>query len=161
MEKIKEFIDGSFLEYNRGSFDEWCVYYTNMEGKKKAPKDVDYFETLYNFSLKYGANRVYSDYVEIYDRTEKIVDKDVLVYITQIANEYEEQDVLEVDIMFSILYLAMISEENKEYSKLGKRIKRLGIYSLLKENRNIEESAVFMKGMKWREIDKLCIERGF
>ena len=89
------------------------------------------------------------------------MNKDMLAYITQIANEYEEQDVLEIDVMFSILYLAMISEENKENSKLGKRIKRLGIYSLLKENKTIEESATFMKGMKWREIDKICIERGF
>ena len=63
--------------------------------------------------------------------------------------------------IFSILYLAMISEENKKNTKLGKRIKRLGIYSLLKENKSVEESATFMKKMKWREIDKMCIERGF
>ena len=158
---IKEFKDESFLEYDRGSFDAWCVYYTNAQGIRKAPKDIDYFKNLYQFSLKYGVDKVYSDYVKIYNRTEKTMNKDMLAYITQIANEYEEQDVLEIDVMFSILYLAMISEENKENSKLGKRIKRLGIYSLLKENKTIEESATFMKGMKWREIDKICIERGF
>ena len=99
------------------------------------------------FSGKYGVDKLYYDYVKIYDRTERNINEDVLIYITQIANEYDEQDILEVDIMFSILYMAMISEENKEYSKLGKRIKRLGVYSLLKENKTIEESATFMKGM--------------
>ncbi len=161
MEIIKKFNDGSFLEYNRGSFDGWCVYYTNIEGIRKAPKDTDYFNDLYQFSLKYGVDKLYHDYVKIYDRTERNINEDVLIYITQIANEYDEQDILEVDIMFSILYMAMISEENKEYSKLGKRIKRLGVYSLLKENKTIEESAIFMKGMRWRDIDKICIERGF
>lgn len=130
---IKKFRDEYFLEYNRGRFDAWCVYYTNTQGIRKAPKDIDYFKNLYQLSLKYGVDKVYLDYVKIYDRTEKTMNKDVLAYITQIANEYEEQDVLEIDIMFSILYLAIISEENKENSKLGKRIKRLGIYSLLKE----------------------------
>ena len=161
MEIIKKFNDGSFLEYNRGGFDGWCVYYTNIEGIRKAPKDTDYFNDLYQFSLKYGVDKLYHDYVKIYDRTERNINEDVLIYITQIANEYDEQDILEVDIMFSILYMAMISEENKEYSKLGKRIKRLGVYSLLKENKTIEESATFMKGMRWRDIDKICIERGF
>lgn len=158
---IKEFKDSSFLEYSRGIFDEWCVYYTNIEGIRNAPRDTDYFEDLYKFSKKYGTDKIYSDYVKIYDKTGKNVEEEVLTYITQIANEYEEQDILEIDIVYSILYLAMISEENKEYSKLGKRIKRLGIYSLLKENKTIEESATFMKGMKWQEIDKICIERGF
>ena len=52
MEIIKEFEDGSFLEYDDGRFDKWCVYYTDSNGKRKAPKDTDYFEDLYNFSKK-------------------------------------------------------------------------------------------------------------
>ena len=160
MDIIKEFKDGSFLEYNIGRIDQWCVYYTNKEGRK-APKDTDYFGELYQFSKKYGVDKIYSDYVKIYDKTGKSVDKEVLTYITEIAKEYEEKDILPIDIMFSVLYLAMISEENKAYSKLGKRIKRLGVYSLLKENKTIEESATFMNGMKWREIDKICSKRGF
>ena len=41
--------------------------------------------------------------------------------------------------MFTILYMAMILDENK----------------------TIEESANFMKKMKWQEIDELCRQRGF
>ena len=66
-----------------------------------------------------------------------------------------------MDILFSTLYMTMISEEQKQYTKLGKRIKRLGVYALLKENKTALEAAEFMKGMNWREIDKLCKERGF
>ncbi len=43
---IKSFSDGSFLEYDRGSFDEWCVYLTKSDGSRRPPRDVDYFEQL-------------------------------------------------------------------------------------------------------------------
>lgn len=157
----KSFEDGSYLEYNQGSFDSWCVYYIDADGRRKAPKDTDYLKDLYRYSKKYGVDKIYSDFVDIYDRTEKSINREVLAYITQISNEYEEQDRLDVDIMYSIIYMAMISEENKRKTRLGKRIKRLGVYSLLKENKTINESAFFMNNMNWREIDKICAERGF
>lgn len=55
----------------------------------------------------------------------------------------------------------MIAEENKKHTKLGRRIKRLGIYTLLIEKRDLNYAANFMKGMPWRKIDRLCRERGF
>ena len=55
----------------------------------------------------------------------------------------------------------MIAEENKAFTRLGKRIKRLGIYKLLIENKSVQQSANFMRGMGWREISDLCNERGF
>ena len=57
--------------------------------------------------------------------------------------------------------MAMIAEEQKKFTRLGKRIKRLGIYKLLIENRSVSESANFMRGMGWRDIATLCEERGF
>lgn len=33
--------------------------------------------------------------------------------------------------LFSILYATMIAEENKKFTKLGKRIKHLGVFLLL------------------------------
>ena len=80
--------------------------------------------------------------------------------ISIIAGSYGE-DALLVDVIFSILYMAMIAEEQKANTRLGKRIKRLGIYKLLIENRSVYEAANFMRGMGWREIAKLCEERGF
>lgn len=157
---IKEFNDGSYLEYDRGSFDDWCVYLTKTDGTRKPPRDIDYFQQLKNLSNTYGSDRVYDDYVKVYELTGKSVDDNVLNQISEISNNYGE-DSLEVDIIFSILYMAMIAEENKAFTKLGKRIKRLGIYKLLIENNSVQQSANFMRGMGWREISALCNERGF
>lgn len=158
--KIKEFHDGSFLEYDRGKFDDMCVYLNKSDGTRKPPKDVDYFSELKDLSEKFGIDKVYGDYVDIYQLTGKEVDPEVLQYITDISVSYGEF-AFDAEVLYTVLYMAMISEENKAYSRLGKRIKRLGVYKILKENCDIKESANFMKGMKWRDIDVICKERGF
>lgn len=157
---IKSFSDGSFLEYDRGSFDEWCDYLTKSDGSRKPPRDVDYFSQLKQLAGKYGTNQVYNNYVRVYDLTGKQVEEQSLNAISQIAASYGN-DAFEIDVIFSILYMAMIAEEQKEHTRLGKRIKRLGIYTLLIENRSVSEAANFMRGMSWRDIAKLCEERGF
>lgn len=158
---IKKYDDGSFLEYNRGKFDKWCVYHTNSEGKRVAPRDVDYFKDLYVFSKRYGKDRLYSDYVKIYDRTKKEVEEAVLTFIEQIAKGYDKEDIIKIDTMFTILYMGMIAEERKEHAILGKRIKRLGIHTLLMDNKSIHESANFMRNKKWYDLDKICKAMGF
>lgn len=159
-QKIKDFSDGSYLEYDKGSFDEWCVYLVQPNGVRRPPRDVDYFSELKDLSAKYGVQQVYRDYVSVYDITGKKVSTTVFTYISKLAGKYGV-DSPKVDILFSILYMAMIAEENRRYTRLGKRIKRLGIYALLIENRSVNESANFMRNMNWREIDKLCTARGF
>lgn len=159
-QRIKSFVDGSYLEYDRGSFDDWCVYLTKSDGGRRPPRDVDYFNQLRLYAAKYGTNRIYGDYVRVYEFTGKTVEQRSLAAISTIASSYGE-DALNIDIILSILYMAMIAEERKKYTKLGKRIKRLGIYKLLIENRSVAESANFMRGMGWRDIDYLCKERGF
>ncbi len=57
--------------------------------------------------------------------------------------------------------MGMLAEENKEKSVLGKRIKRLGLYTLLIEDKPVDHSANFMNGKKCGVLDKLCKERGF
>ncbi len=160
MKKIKEFSDGSYVGYDRGSFDDWCVYLVNVDKTRKAPFDKDYFNQLKILSGTYGSKRLYDDYIKIYDATKKTVDKNVLNSITNIANTYGT-DALSIDKIFTIIYLAMISEEQKAYTKLGKRIKRLAIHMILTENETVDYSANFMKKMGWQKIDKLCKERNF
>lgn len=157
---VKRFSDGSFLEYDQGSFDEWCVYLTKRNGDRKPPRDTDYFDQLKQLAAEYGTDQVYGDYVRIYGMTGKTVEDSVLTEISQIAKAYEG-DTLEVDVVFTILYMAMIAEERKQNTKLGKRIKRLGIHKLLKENEGVSSAANFMRGMEWKEIAALCEERGF
>ena len=157
---IKVFSDKSKLEYDKGSFDDWCVYYTNAAGVRKPPKDTDYFEFLLNLTNKYSVEKVYSDYVQVYNWTGKQPSQDVLNRISTLSASYGD-NALAVDVVFTILYMAMIAEERKAYTKLGKRIKRLGIHALLIENVPVNSAANFMRGMGWREIDNLCRQRGF
>lgn len=161
MNIIKTFSDGSFLEYDRGKFDDWCVYYTDVNGTRKPPKDIDYFATLKDLARQYGENKVYLDYVSVYERTGREVTNSVLEYITSLAQTYDENQRLQIDVLYSILYMAMVAEERKAYTKLGKRIKRIGIHMLLLENRSVAEAANFMRGMGWRDIDTLCRQRKF
>lgn len=111
---------------------------------------------------------MYGSFVRVYDMVphiagtgaETLPKDERLSEITGIAGAYGE-DSLGMDKTLSILYLAMIAEENKEHSILGKRIKRLGVHILLKDGKSVEESATFMKGMGWRKLDAMCSERGF
>ena len=129
-------------------------------GTRRPPLDRDYFAQLQSFANKYGVYKIYEDYVSVYNLVGKAVDNNDLNEITNIASTYGN-DALEIDKIFSILYMAMIAEERKAFTKLGKRIKRLGVHKLLIEGETVQQAANFMRGMGWRDIDVLCRERGF
>ena len=158
--RIMDFADGAYLEYDQGSFDSWCVYIVTARGNRNAPSDTDYFGVLQEMSALYGAEKVYRDFVSLYERTGKAVDQKTIDCIRQLAAGYEAGR-LNMEKALGMLYMAMIAEENKAYTKLGKRIKRLGVYKLLIEGADMETAANFMKGMNWRQIDALCRQRGF
>lgn len=157
---IKTFSDGSFLEYDRGSFDDWCVYLTRPDVERYAPRDFQYFQRLIQYGAKYGAKKVYDDFVSIYELTTNQMETSILDKIEEISKDYND-DSLSVAIDFTIIYLGMIAEENKRFTKLGKRVKRLGIHQVLMEGMSYKQAADFSRGMGWRDIDSLCKERGF
>lgn len=159
-EIIKQFSDNSYLEYAPGKFDRWCVYLTRPGRPRIPPKDTDCFRVLQDLAGTYGADRVYRDYIQVYEMAGKQVRDSDLDDITKLANTYGT-DALRVDIVFSILYLTMIAEERKANTHLGKRIKRLGVHALLVEHNSVSDAANFMRHMKWTEIAKLCTQRGF
>lgn len=148
---IKHFPDGSFQEYDRGGFDDWCIYLTDASGKRKPPRDIDYFAQLRSLAERFGTDKVYNDYVKVYELTGKQVSKADLDCISRLSEEYGAS-ANQVDTIFSIHYMAMIAEERKAGTRLGKRIKRLGIHKLLIENIPVREAANFMRGMGWRDI---------
>ena len=157
---IKTFSDGSSLKYDRGKFDDWCVYLTKLDGSSKPPRDTDYFKQLQEFAQTHGTEKVYGDFVSVYNMTGKQVEESTLTVISSISSTYGN-DANAVDVILSILYMAMIAEERKVNTRLGKRIKRLGIYKLLIEGESVYEAANFMRGMGWRDIAELCKARGF
>ena len=56
---------------------------------------------------------------------------------------------------------AKMVRENKEFAKLKKRIKRLGMYQTLIEGMKPRDAANFSKGKDWTELDVIMKERGF
>lgn len=164
---IKVFSDGSKAEYDKGKIDNWCVYLVTT-GKRCAPRDSEYFTILKGLADKYGTEKVYADFVTIYDHTnkddvsddQKSVVQDALTEITGIANSYTE-DALAVDQVFTILYMAMVAEEKKAGTRLGKRIKRLGVHMMLFEGLSPKDAAGCLTGKRWQEIDAMCNARKF
>lgn len=157
---VKRFSDGSYLEFAQGNFDEWCVYVTTPGNVRRPPLDRNYFSFLKRLGDRFGPQRVYDDFVRVYEETEKHVDEKVFSLIAHIASGYPGWE-LRVEQVFSILYLTMIAEENKANTRLGCRIKRLGVHCLLLEGMSVEQAADFTRGMRWRDIAAMCDERGF
>jgi len=158
--RINEFSNGGFLEFDQGKFDNWCVYVTRANGKRFAPSDVWYFTRLKKLANIHGSQKIYDDFTVIFNRVSKKTDPDVFGLIS-ILSRFYDKDQLEMEIWLSVLYAGMVAEENKENSRLGKRIKRLGMHQVLLENMRPEEAAFFSKGKKWRNLDEIMKMRGF
>ncbi len=159
--QIKKFEDGTILEMGRGRFDDYCVYLKRFKQKKYAPRDVEYFSFFIEKSRKYSSEKIYTDYVTIYEKTTSKIDYDVLEEIEEISMSYDEEDRLDFCIWYSVIYLGMVAEENKAYAVLKKRIKRLGMYQILFEKMLATEAATFSIGKKVAELKILCSERKF
>jgi hypothetical protein len=156
---IQKFKDTSFIEFDQGEFDAWCVYLVRG-GRRHSPRDSDYFAELRNFARAYSDRRLYADFVKVYDHTGKSVQPSTLNLIEKLASVYA-LDALEIEILYVTLYAGMIAEENRAHTKLGKRVKRLGVHQVLIENLPPIKAAFFSREMKWPEIDRECTKRGF
>ncbi len=157
---FKTLSDGSLIEFDRGQFDDWCVYLTTPATPRFAPRDAWYFEALQKLAGKHGAWRLYEDFVRVYDRTGEEAHPGVLAWITGLSATYGD-DALEVDRLLTILYAGMVAEENKVRGPLGKRIKRLGMYQSLIEGLPADIAANYSRDVDARRLDRECRMRGF
>ncbi len=153
------FGDGSRLEYDRGNFDDWCVWLTSPDGSRRAPRDVEYFERLAEYARRCGAAQLYADLAAVYARTTRNPEPSTADFIGTLCAKYGA-DAGALALLYSIIYMGMVAEENKENAPLGKRIKRLGLHQLLVEGLAPQEAADFSRGRTWRELAALCSERG-
>lgn len=156
---IKRFSNGAYLEYDRGKYDDWCVYLARPGQPRIAPRDEAYFGEMLAFSKQYGSEKLYKDFMKIYEHTGKQLDAKVLLAITRLCQREYGVDALQMDILFTTLYAGMVAEENKKDTQLGRLIKGLGVHGILKEGLCPKKAANFMKGKKWKEIESLCTER--
>jgi len=157
---IRQFIDGSVLEYDTGVFDDWCMYLTRPLKARYAPKDIQYFSDIKKLAEKYSPEMVYDDFVSIYDSTDKQIETHALDIIEKLSKKYTGNQ-LDIEIIFTILYAGMVAEENKRHTRLGKRVKRLGLYQVLFDGMSSLQAATFSKGKTWRNISDECQKRGF
>lgn len=157
---IKKFSDDSFLEYDTGKFDEWCVYLTRPNQPKYAPTDTEYFNFFINLGKKFGYANVYKDFVSIYKLTNSRIDPAVLILIEKISQKYSNVK-LECTIWFTVIYAGMVAEENKQNAILKKRIKRLAMHQILIDRLSADVAANYSYGKKWRELDREMKEKGF
>ncbi len=157
---IKKFSNQSILEFDKGKFDDWCIYHKLLGKERYAPKDIQYFTRLKKLSEVFSPDIIYNDFLEIYEKTTKEINISVLSDITNVSAKYKNY-ALQMDIIFTILYAGMVAEENKAKAILKKRIKRLGMHQLLREGYTPQVASIFSKGKNWRELDKECLSRGF
>lgn len=158
---IKNLQNNRSVIFDTGKFDDWCVYVVEANGSKQAPFDATYFSDLNIISNSYPNDKVYLDFVTIYDLTTKNIDINVLHTIDQIVNTYSAQHKIIVEQWFTVLYAGMIAEENKQFAILKKRVKRLGMYQVLMLNMPPADAAKFSYGRKWRELDAIMKPYGF
>ena len=82
---IKEIRDGSIVEFDRGVFDDWCVYLSRPNENKFAPKDIQYFTELKILGKIYGNEKIYNDFVKFYQKTTNTINKNVNELITELS----------------------------------------------------------------------------
>jgi hypothetical protein len=157
---IKNIRSRNIVEFDKGKFDNWCVYLTKTGEAKYAPTDIEYFSRLKELSNVHGEGKIYNDFIRYYQLTDKTINQNILSLITTIADEYNA-DAEEMDIWFTVIYAGMVAEENKEFAILKKRIKRLGMRQVLLENVLPRDAANFSKGKRWKTLDSLMKQKGF
>ena len=150
MKEVKRLKDGSIIFQGPGKFDDYCVFIN-----EHAPRDEEYFNFFLEKSEIYGKDQIYSDFKYIYSKTGKEIDEEILKDIERISSNYKN-DVINFDKWFTVIYLGMIAEENKKNTILGKKIKGLAMYQIMKENFTAKEAANYSKGKKAFELQKEC-----
>lgn len=159
-QKLNTFSNGGFIEFDTGKFDDWCVYITGPDEIRHAPSDVFYFSRLKKLGRKYGFQKIYDDFVVVFNRTSSEINPDIFQLISILSRNYRK-DAQEFETWFNVLYAGMVAEENKENAILKKRIKRLGMHQLLIDGLEPETAANFSKGIKWPELNRLMKAKGF
>lgn len=161
MGRLIKVIRNKIIEYDKGKFDNWCVFVREDGKARYAPRDSEYFGFFRALSyLWMEPSKIYSDFVEIYDMTDKNINHAVLMRITEISDDYSPETE-EADLYFTVIYAGMVAEENKERAILKKRIKRLGMHQVLIEDFEPDVAANFSRGKKWRELDSIMRTKGF
>lgn len=148
---------GYEIYFAPGRFDKWCVYLNDYQNDKSIPLDKDYFQWILDLSEKYGVEKVYNDFLIVYDAADEIFDEEKCSLLCHEIDKHYEEDTTHWWVIF---YMTMVAECKKRNAILKKRIKHLGVYNVLFDGYDIDYVTEYMIGKKWKELDKLMKERG-
>lgn len=163
--KLYDFVDGSSIEFNRGSFDNFRVTYVpNMDNINYgySPKDEDYFADLLELKNILGYEKVWNDYLLLSDivkenglkhngepDTSEETIKQIRRFLNDIVSKYPERLKSDVYKLFMTLWAVMISEwyhtYNNRPSILKHTPKTIGVFQVLNEYYSPKEAAEFSK----------------
>lgn len=173
---IYNFKDGSSIEFNRGSFDNFRVTYVpNIDNMNYgySPKDEDYFADLLELKNILEYEIVWNDYLLLSDIVKENglknngkpdTSEETIIQIRRLLNEmvlkYPENLKSDVYKLFMTLWAVMISEwyhtYNKRPSILKHTPKTIGVFQVLNEYYSPKEAAEFSKFHK--AMNKVLIE---
>lgn len=163
--KLNDFVDGSSIEFNRGSFDNFRVTYVPNKDNINygySPKDEDYFADLLELKNILGYEVVWNDYLflsdivkinGIYHKGSPIHTKahinGVKFFIFDIVNKYPGYIQKDAFKLYMTLWAVMISEwyhtYNERPSILKHTPKTIGVFQVLNEYYSPKEAAEFSK----------------
>lgn len=161
MKVIKQIGNRYTIGYDRGSFDDWCVYVVEPNGRKFAPRDVQYFSFFQKLANEFTRERVYADFISIYDAVTGVIETATLEQITSISKAYGSKIADEVEMNFTVIYAGMVAERNKKGTILKERIKRLGFHQAVIDGESPSYAANFSRGKRAKEIASVCESKGF
>ncbi|MCU4158488.1 hypothetical protein J1N10_21185, partial [Carboxylicivirga sp. A043] len=90
-ELVKQLKLNKQIIFDKGSFDNWCVYIVD-EHHKHAPSDIEYFTALQLLAHRYPQGKIYKDFLKIYESTTTQVDSSVIKLIDNIVSSYKWND---------------------------------------------------------------------
>lgn len=174
--KLYDFVDGSLIEFNRGSFDNFRVTYVpNIYNINYgySPKDEDYFADLLELKNIMGYEIVWNDYLFLSDLvkenglknngepdTSEETIKQIKRFLNDMVSKYPESLKSDVYKLFMTLWAVMISEWYHTYggrpSILKHTPKTIGVFQVLNEYYSPKEAAEFSKFDK--TMNKVLIE---
>lgn len=159
------FKDGSKMFHGSGKFDAWCVYYEEPDKEPIALLDKGYFKVLNFLKNEYNGEKVYNDFVKIYNLATADFNKDVMATIKEVSKTYGIHQ-LRAEKMFTVLYMAMVSEFHwvsraGKPTVLNKRLKRLGVYQIAILNYNPTDAANYSRHKSISELVEECKRYGF
>ena len=165
---IYTFTDGSLVQFNRGSFDDYRVtYFPNYQNMNLgySPKDEDYFSDLLELRTVVGHDIIWGDFMMLSDIVRdngvrnsgspdysKPTMDDVRYRLNEMVTKYPDELQEETFKLFMTLWAVMISEWYHTYggrpSILKHTPKVIGVYQVLNNIYSPKDASEFSKNDK-------------